>query len=217
MHDFIPRKDTELAVWADNFIRAVGKYAQELEIPTAEVNAITSLLANFKGLLVLTNGQDRTRAVIAKKNEALRALTGKIRAMVRFRLQNPAITGAMRIEMGLNPRDTIRTDHVNVPETVEYNLFLRNIREIIVDFHVKGATNKAKPSGYDGAVIIWDVLAEPPAAPSFLKRHTLASRTPHAIEFTEEERGRTAYVALAWQNERGIMGAWSEIKSAVVP
>ena len=64
---------------------------------------------------------------------------------------------------------------------------------------------------------MWDVLDDPPADPDHLNRHTMASRTPHTLEFPEEERGKTVYVALAWQNERGITGRWSDIKSAVVP
>jgi hypothetical protein len=39
------------------------------------------------------------------------------------------------------------------------------------------------------------------------KRNTMASKTPHALEFTEEERGKTVYIALAWQNEHGLIGA----------
>ena len=37
------------------------------------------------------------------------------------------------------------------------------------------------------------------------------------IHFDETERGKTVYVALTWQNERGIRGQWSDIKSAIVP
>ncbi|MDR0486641.1 MAG: hypothetical protein LBG91_00165, partial [Treponema sp.] len=71
--------------------------------------------------------------------------------------------------------------------------------------------------GYDGAVLIWDVLASPPPDPDALTQHTMASRTPHAIKFKEEERGKTVYIAACWQNERGLTGQWSEIQSAVVP
>jgi hypothetical protein len=45
----------------------------------------------------------------------------------------------------------------------------------------------------------------------------LLSKTPYTLPFTEAERGKTAYVALAWQNGRGIIGAWSAIKSAIIP
>jgi hypothetical protein len=35
----------------------------------------------------------------------------------------------------------------------------------------------------------------------------MASKTPHTLNFTEEERGKTVYIAAAWQNERGNLGA----------
>ncbi|MDR2586431.1 MAG: hypothetical protein LBC84_09510 [Prevotellaceae bacterium] len=45
----------------------------------------------------------------------------------------------------------------------------------------------------------------------------MASRRPFTLHFDETERGKTVQVALAWQNERGIRGAWSEYKSAIIP
>jgi hypothetical protein len=50
-----------------------------------------------------------------------------------------------------------------------------------------------------------------------LTRSVLATRTPHILEFTEEERGKTVYVAICWQNEKGEKGPWSEMESAIVP
>jgi hypothetical protein len=45
----------------------------------------------------------------------------------------------------------------------------------------------------------------------------MASRTPHLLQFPENLRGKTVYIAGCWQNERGILGAWSDIQSAVIP
>jgi hypothetical protein len=122
-----------------------------------------------------------------------------------------------RDAMRIPNRDLIRTPHIEVTETVEFELLLRNIREVVVNFWIKGQTHHAKPSGYDGAVIIWSILEEPPIGTDDLTLHTMASKTPHAIPFREEERGKTVYIAASWQNERGNIGAWSEILSAVIP
>ncbi|MCL1911832.1 MAG: hypothetical protein FWG13_06475 [Leptospirales bacterium] len=53
--------------------------------------------------------------------------------------------------------------------------------------------------------------------PDELTHHAMASRTPHVIEFKESERGKTVYIALRWQNERGHLGPFSEVQSAVIP
>ena len=92
------------------------------------------------------------------------------------------------ISLGLRLRDTIRTSHINVHEMVEFELILRHIREIVINFWVKGSTSRAKPNGYDGAVIIWDVLDTPPAGPDCL--NCQAAR-PMPCTSPESERGKT--------------------------
>jgi hypothetical protein len=119
--------------------------------------------------------------------------------------------------MGIPVHDEIRTTHGAPTELVEFFFKLKGIRSIEVHFKVMGASDKAKPYLYDGAVIIWDVLDKPPVQPDDLNRHTLASRTPHTLAFNETERGKTVYVALCWQNEKAQLGPWSEIQSAVIP
>jgi hypothetical protein len=215
--DYIPHREAELVPWAENFALWVNNYADDLDIPAAEAADLASAVGFFKSLFDQAKSPEKTPVIIAQKNDAKQAMLAKIRAMATFRLRNPQVTDAMRIEFGLRPRDTIRTPHIDVHEVVEFELKLRNIREILVSFWIKGEKRKAKPAGYDGAVFIWDILDAPPAEPSSLTRHAMASKTPYALEFTEEERGKTVYIASAWQNERGSTGAWSEIQSAIVP
>jgi hypothetical protein len=119
--------------------------------------------------------------------------------------------------MGVPNHDTIRTDHTVVTEMVDFVIHLSKIRELVLDFWIQGMANKAKPAGYDGAVIIWDIRGTPPENPDALMHHTMASRRPFTLHFEEANRGKTVFIALAWQNERGIIGQWSEFKSAIVP
>jgi hypothetical protein len=123
----------------------------------------------------------------------------------------------MRIEFGLKPKDDTRTEHHDVPEMVEFEVRLNKIRELVVNFWVKGADSRAKPEHYDGAVIIWAVMNSPPENVTELTRHKMVSKTPHELKVVDEERGKTVYIAAAWQNERGNIGDWSEIQSAVIP
>jgi len=86
--------------------------------------------------------------------------------------------------MGIPNHDTIRTDHKVVTEMVDFVIHLSSIRELKIDFWVQGESHKAKPQGYDGAVIIWGVRDAPPASPDELEHHTMASRTPFTLHFS---------------------------------
>ena len=104
-----------------------------------------------------------------------------------------------------------------VGEEVDCIIIPRGSREVAVEFWQKGASHKEKPHGYDGAVIVWGIRDTAPEHPQDLVNHALAVHTPHSLRFDESERGKTVVIALAWHNERGILGRWSEYKTTIVP
>jgi hypothetical protein len=155
-----------------------------------------------------TKERARVKVIVEK------ALREFINTYLRY---HPDVTDQDRDNMKIPNRDLIRTHHDTVSELVEFHLEISSIRQVKAHFKVMGAEGKAKPAGYDGAVVVWDVLAKPPEEPDDLKRHELASRTPFAMKFKEAERGKTVYIALCWQNGKGITGEWSEVQSTIVP
>jgi hypothetical protein len=215
--DFIPRPDAAF----ETFFRNITDYvidnnARWKHIPQNDMDEIESQfliwMKAYEPTLLPHSPQ-----ITAEKNRVRTEAERYLRRFINRFLRYEPVTDLDRDNMKIRNPDLIRTPHIDVKETVEFELKLRGIREILVNFWKKGTAHRAKPSGYDGAVIIWDILEEPPRKPGSLNRHTMASRTPHALEFTEEERGKTVYIAAAWQNERGLIGNWSEIQNAVVP
>jgi len=185
-------------------------------IPQARLNTLYNLFDDFENALISTAGSHTPAQTLARQ-EAQAAATRELRAFVNQFLRFPPVTNVDRVEMGVPNHDTIRTDHFVVTENVDFVIRLSAIRELVIDFWIQGADHKAKPTGYDGAVIIWEVLDTPPADHSALIHHALASRTPYRLHFDETQRGKAVYIALAWQNARGIQGHWSDIKVAYVP
>jgi len=185
-------------------------------IPTSAVDALDEAFVDWEEHFIPTQSP-HTPAVTAMKNDARRRVEPIVRNFVQQFLRWPPVTDGDLVNMNLPLRDLTRTPHIEVTEMVEFELTLRHIREIMVNFWEKGRLNLAKPAGYDGAVIVWDVLDTPPDNPDQLNRHEMASRTPHTLSFIEEERGKTVYITAAWQNERGNRGNWSEIQSAIIP
>ena len=214
--DWLPARRADQLTMAKNWVEIL-KSSDTWGIPYDAVTELTALTAAAEEAFIHANSQHRGPLATSKNNEAFAALIPKMRDIKDRYYKKPPLTDTDFISLGLRLRDIIRTSHIDVHEIVEFELILRHIREIVVNFWVKGSTSRAKPKGYDGAVIVWDVLDAPPSSPDDLNRHTLASRTPYALHFAESERGKTAYIALCWQNARGNIGQWSEIQSAVIP
>jgi len=214
---FIPQNAAQFNAFMRNLLDYLAaKMAEWTNIPQERIDELAIAYRMFEEAFAATLGA-HTPAQNLARTEAQAECTRILRAFVNQFLRFPPVTNVDRVEMGIPNHDTIRTDHKVVTEMVDFVIHLSNIRELVVSFWIQGSDHRAKPHGYDGAVIIWDIRDTPPETPEELMHHTMASRTPFTLHFEETQRGKTVYVALAWQNERGILGAWSEFKSAVVP
>jgi hypothetical protein len=220
-HDYIPQNAAQFMVFGERLIhiveeRALGPNADWTNIPQTRVE---ELAAKFKAFAELFNTFEavQTKGNRERRHEAQAEATRELRGFVNQFLRFPPVTNGDRTDMGVPNHDTVRTDHTVVTEMVAFVIRLGVIRELVIDFWIEGADHKAKPAGYDGAVIIWGILDGQPQRHEDLDHHTMASRTPFTLHFEEEDRGKTVWIALAWQNERGITGAWSAYKTAVVP
>jgi len=219
--NYIPATDADFNQFFKNITQYVntkctGTTPEWQHIPRAdrdELNAAYAAWYSAWGLTFKPHGTDITK----EKNRARKEAEALVREFVNRFLRHRPVTDHDRDIMGIPNRKTTRTSHFSVNELVEFEIKLRGIRELEIRFWIKGASHRAKPDGYDGAVIVWDVLEAKPARPEDLNRHVLASRTPHTLHFDETERGKTVYIALAWQNDRGHTGQWSEIQAAIIP
>jgi len=223
-HDYIPRSAVDFDVFMCNIIDYVKSKvcagppscAEWDTIPQDRFNSLETKYKYFKS--AFNNAFEvPTPANNLKKNEALSAATHELREFVNQFLRFPPVTDTDRVDMGIPNRDTVRSVHVVVNETVDYALHIRGIREVVIDFWVLGHTNKAKPQGYNGAVVKWGIYSAPPKSIDDLVFHSMATKTPFPLYFDETERGKIVYIALAWQNKRGMIGGWSEIKSTIIP
>ena len=216
---FIPKNAARFLEWINNLVAVVDSRdaASHFGISNADWSKLLLLHQNFAGIQA-SFPTDATRAMIAGRNEAQRELTAFIRYIIRFYFRRPSVSDQTLLELGIPPIDHVRTMHIDVTEKVDFVLHIRGIRRVIVDFWQLGVTGSmAKPRGYDGAVLIWHISDEMPKEAINFQFHTMASRRPHIIEFNEQDRHKTVWVALAWQNNRGHRGEWSDFKSTVIP
>jgi hypothetical protein len=215
--NYIPQNAAQFNAFAGNLIQYTNsKMSAWNNIPQERLAELQASYTAFAAALSATAGAHTPAQTLARK-EAQAATEKLLRAFVNQFLRFPPVTNVDRVEMGIPNHDNVRTDHKTVAETVDFVVKLSNIRELVVDFWQHGVEGKAKPAGYDGAVIIWGTRDSAPEKPEDLPHHIMASRTPFTIHFDEADRGKKVQIALAWQNERGILGAWSDYKDAFVP
>ncbi|MDR2805336.1 MAG: hypothetical protein LBB85_06800, partial [Dysgonamonadaceae bacterium] len=85
-------------------------------------------------------------------------------------------------------------------------------------FESDGVHRKAKPDGQHGAECRWAVFDKPQEVHiNDLTNSTFDTHTPLMLEFADEDRGKTFYFALRWENNVGEKGPFGPIQSAIVP
>jgi len=216
MSDFIPTNAATFLAFAQNIMERVGENITVwTHIKPTTVSEFSVKLNAFKNEQEAIT-PDSPRSHITRRNEAQKELEKHLRYFIKFYLRNPIVTNDHLITMGIPPLSTTRTVKKEVTERVDFTIQTRGIRKLVVDFKQRDKTNKAKPKGYDGAVVLWHI-GERPNKPEDFRYHAVASRTPFLIDFEDNERGQTVWIALCWQNARSIRGRWSDFKSSVVP
>jgi hypothetical protein len=218
--DYIPSKDAEF----NEFFKFIGIYVDGKT--TGEnpqwVFPADALAAFHAAWLAWDEAYQKTLvphipAFTAEKNRVRKMAEKALRAFVNRCLRYPPVTPEDRAIMKIPEHDDTRTSISTPVSRPEFSIELKDICQLKIPFHDQGSTRKARPYGMNGAVISWDVLDSPPAKAQALRNTVLATRTPHTLTFDEADRGKTVYIALQWQNEKGKRGKHSEIQSAIIP
>jgi hypothetical protein len=134
-----------------------------------------------------------------------------------FMKNSPLVTDDDLLGMGLPTRHTGGGVPAPVAKTYPWTKAGTSlIRHLSIDYGGSEASH-AKPAGQHGMELVSVVSDTKPASIDELIHSHFDTRTPLVLEFTEEERGKTFWYAVRWENTRGEKGPWSEIQSAIIP
>jgi len=219
--NYIPRTDAAF----DKFFKYITQYVSLKSSGTSpewghiqqvDRTALNNVYIVWYDAYALTF-QPHIKSVGDEKNRQRKAAEKSLRHFVNRFLRYEPVTDADRTNMGVPNFDTIRTPHRVVLQMTAVDIAPEKIRVLKARVQVRGSESKAKPAGYQGVDIRYDVCDAPPASIHDLRRSDFATRSIHRFHFNEEDRGKRAYFAMRWQNGSGIRGEWSDTVSAIVP
>ncbi|MDR0982908.1 MAG: hypothetical protein LBM07_06710 [Culturomica sp.] len=218
--DFIPRPDAQFNIWQGVWFNSIEKNAETWGIPSDVVLTTSELKTKWETTYsVVENPVTKTSITVQSKNVARKEYEKQVRMVVKYYISyNLKVSDEDKMAMGLPLHKTTRTS-VPVPDTVpDVTEIDRNkIRCLTISFRDSGSDHRAKPAGVQGAVVKWIVSDTPPSGIDVFTHSALDTKSPITLEFTEQERSKLVYFALAWQNTKGEMGQFGEIQSSVVP
>ncbi|MDR1680444.1 MAG: hypothetical protein LBS12_01480 [Prevotellaceae bacterium] len=217
--DYLPTRESVLLGWVVAFLAALTPIIDRVGFPQAVLTALNTLYTTFKTKWDIANASStRTKATIKAKNIAKKELIRALRLNIKYYLTyNPAVTDDDRENLGLPIHKTTPTP-APVPDTYPKATIKLPAPGVLEIHFVDSATGlKAKPAGVHGAEIRWAILPTPPTRWDDLTHSEFDTSSPFQLEFENDQRGKTVYYALRWENNSGKKGHWGEIESAIIP
>ncbi|MDR0704094.1 MAG: hypothetical protein LBF88_03820 [Planctomycetaceae bacterium] len=217
--DLVPVKDADFNNWQ----KPLYDYAKEnltRWVSNAEFVTWTNLINTWETAYAETATGDAKHSQVLAKNEARKALEAKLRQLIKyvFNAHPEIVTHEVRAQLGLPVYKTTRTPSPVAVTYPDHDTDSGMIRRLTIHFYDRGKKkSKAKPDGQHGAEMLWEILPAPPKSINELVHSAFDTHTPFTLEFSDEDRGKTIYFCLRWENTRGEKGPWSEIYSAIIP
>jgi hypothetical protein len=219
-NDYIPRPDNLFLAWIVNFLKYLFPSLTRLNFPHDVYQNLTEQRDDFTiKLEAAEDPSTRTPLTVAAKNASRKTLEESVRQAVKeYLINNHLLTEEDFKGLGLPIHKTTRTPSPVATTYPEFFIDSSVIRRVTIHFFDQGkAKSKAKPAGQHGAEIRWAILDMPPASVADLIHSSFDTHTPFTLEFDENQRGKTVYFCLCWENTRGEKGPWSEIGNAIIP
>jgi hypothetical protein len=218
--DYLPNRDKDFLDWVIIFLMYLMSRLTKFNFPKAEYDLLEQEKDVYAQKLQVANADaTRTPVNIRGKNVAKRVLEKHIRKVVgEFLIRNSLLTEEDLKMLGLPIHKTTHTPAPVATEAPDFDIDSSTIYRLIIHFFERGSSHrKAKPAGQHGAEIRWAISDEPILNAEDLTHSSFDTRTPFTLEFRGDQRGEIVYLALRWENTRGLKGPWSEIRKAIIP
>jgi hypothetical protein len=212
--DFFPRRLADVLSWSRNFAGKIQIDPERYSLAPEQSAHYALTLDAFAALLRTAHDPTtRTRSAVSARNDALAALETETRLLARIVRAAPAVTDAMRIDLGLSVSKgggagggggapTQRPGHAPGIEVIA--IVGRTVRLRLRD---TSSPHRGRPAGVAGA-LIYSHAGEPAAAgPIKWTSHGITTRTTAEVKFDPSvPAGAKVLISACWFSPRGLTG-----------
>jgi hypothetical protein len=217
--DSMPVSDGKLLTWVKILFAGVVQNASLWNIDPTTFAQILVMIESFEAAYAKAEDPNRGKADVKEKDVVRDAMKKAVRQFVKEYLSfNSHISDEERERIGLPVRKSGRTPSPIAKDSPDCDTDTSLTGHISIQFFERGSNHKkGKPEGQHGVEIAWLVSDTPPARWEDLIHSSIDTNSPFTLVFENDQRGKTVYFALRWENTRGEKGPWSSIMNAIIP
>jgi hypothetical protein len=219
--DYVPVKDADFDGWFNNLIDYVdtktsGTPPAWPNIPGEAAGKLIDAYQPWHTAFVKMQGA-HTKVDTEVKNEKRKSAESIIRPFVKQYLHFPPVTDADRTAMGIPNWDTTSTNHPVPAVKPDIDAEPSGKGKHTVTAINPQTQNKKKPALVKGVAFAHKVRlsAEPKADPKDMASDFQAAAVKN-FQWGEENYGKVADYAAAYENAGGKRGPWSDVASVII-
>jgi hypothetical protein len=240
--DFVPAKDAEFDVFFKNYCQYVngkcaGQSPEWTHIPEARREDLNTAYADWYTAYSKLK-QPHTSSDILAKDLARKRDEKTLREFNNeFIVYSSAVTPEEKKDLGNHPRDPHPTPVPTPTAQVEADIVLPGPH--LIELRIKELASLAAEAdrANHGVRIYWGVLeslaagvsspakgqadkfylASPPVSGDDLPHSDFTRKKRYRFDFPGEDRGKTVYFCLRYENSKGEPGPWGPVLSAIIP
>jgi hypothetical protein len=218
--NFIPRRDVVFYEWQGVLMTGVASRYKNFKIPDAVWKELLDIQADYQNKYrIASNLETHTPGAVERRRKAREVYEARLRVVIKgYITYNPTVTDDERKDLGLPVHKTGHTPSPVATDAPDVEVDTSILGWLFIYFFTRGGRRrKGKPAGQHGVEVAWLISNMPPARWDELTHSTVDTRSPFKLSFENDQRGKTVYFALRWENTRGEKGPWSDIMSAIIP
>ena len=212
---YIPPRDTNLNAWLTNFSALITAGPSAYGLVAADAVTIAADVAAWTAAYTpVTSASTKTATAVSAKNTAKVTVLAQIRVYAQTIANNPGVTSANKIALGLNPKTSTPVP-ITTPTTYPIlTAISTSTAGTILRYRdsVASPSVKAKPYGVIGVQVYAKTSTTVITDPTQLLFFTTTSKSPFTLPLTPITLpAPTAYFAARYVTRKGLLGPWSPI------
>ncbi|MDR2115352.1 MAG: hypothetical protein LBP87_03115 [Planctomycetaceae bacterium] len=234
--DWLPGPRADLIAMAKDWLGILSVTTPPWGIPAAEVEELQSLTETAEELLETAKSSERTEVITAECKAAFEALTAKMRSIKNHYFLSPPLTDVDFISLQLKPKNS--THSPVPPPTDQAEADISRPGEHLIMLHLRAVAAPSRepdPHRSDyGFRIYWGImpaggatvenatgtkreLVKIPVSGEELPHSKFTRRKKELLDFPQEDRGKTIYFCIRYENAKGEAGPWGPLFSTIIP
>jgi hypothetical protein len=216
--DIVPHQDDKFLEFVMILLGYTKDHLSIWGIDPARLSEAEKLTVEYNDALTKVKNPNHGKADVALKNKCKYELEQFVRGFIKEHIAyNHLVSDDDRLRMGLHVHDDKPTPAA-VSKTSPYAKIKKlGIGYVEIEFGDEEGVRKGKPLGQHGAEMRYIISDVRPTDWDQLTHSNFATRSPFRLSFKGDDRGKTLYFALRWENTRGEKGQWGEIMSIIIP